>query len=77
MQSNAHERLSQYLPEYLQLNKEVNRKLQTRSMQRLQFRFSINEIEKERQLLSDQNRQLQAANEKIEQQKTELLAANQ
>ncbi len=68
---------------YREVSKKINTQLRDRSIKRLQFQFEINEIEKERSKLEQENLTLHLANRKIEFQKealesksAELLVAN-
>lgn len=65
--------IAHYTERYISLSKELHKKAKDQNLKHLQFQFEINEIEKERVLLIEQNEALQLANIKIENQKKALL----
>jgi len=77
LQMGALDQVKKYLPDYIELHKSIQTKIQDKNIQQLHFKFSINEIEKERKLLEEQNQKLQKANQKIEQQRAALSKANE
>ncbi len=69
---NDQQNLKYYFKKYIALNKELNAAFSNRTTKNLQFQFEINEIEKERVFLANQNEELQLANAKIVSQKKDL-----
>lgn len=68
------EDIAHYTQKYITLSKNLHRKAKAQNIKSLQFQFEINEIEKERLLLVEQNEVLQKANDKIKDQRLALIS---
>ena len=65
--------INYYTQKYISLSKEVHQNTKDETLKNLQFQFEINEIEKERLLLEEENEALQKANYKIDNQRLALI----